>query len=150
MRAGSRWSTSEGFENPDDVVRRRIPTLEPIAELRSIGPCRGEEHFRERLARELVADGVPDARVLDMLLAGTEVFANAMQHGRGVEDVRVGRVDGRFVCEIADRGEGFDDPAAGYLAPREGTGSGLWVARQLTWRVEFLRGQPGFTARIWL
>lgn len=150
MRTGSRWSTSEGYGNPDDVLRRLIPIPQPISELRSIGPCRGEEHFRERLARELVADGVPDARVLDMLLAGTEVFANAMQHGGGVEDVRVGRVDGRFVCEIADRGEGFDDPAAGYVAPREGAACGLWVARQLTWRIEFLRAQAGFTARIWL
>ncbi len=45
---------------------------------------------------------------------------------------------------------GFDDHAAGYLAPREGVGSGLWVARQLTWRIEFFQSPRGFTARIWL
>ena len=65
-------------------------------------------------------------------------------------DVRIGQAQGRFVCEITDRGPGFDDPAAGYLAPRDGVGSGLWVARQLTWRIEFLRSPRGFTARIWL
>jgi hypothetical protein len=54
------------------------------------------------------------------------------------------------VCEIADGGPGFDDPLAGYLAPRQGVGAGLWVARQLTWRLEFLRSPDGFTARIWL
>jgi hypothetical protein len=44
--------------------------------------------------------------------------------------VRVGRAEGRFVCEIIDR-SGFDDPTAGYLAPRAGLGKGLWVARQI-------------------
>jgi anti-sigma regulatory factor (Ser/Thr protein kinase) len=147
---GEAWSTSGRYEDPDELLRRLIRGPEPISELRSIGPCRHEEDFRERLARELVADGVPEAKVLETLLAATEVFANAKQHGGGVEDVRIGRVGGRLVCEIVDRGEGFDDPAAGYLAPRSGTGSGLWVARQLTWQIELFRAPAGFTARIWL
>jgi anti-sigma regulatory factor (Ser/Thr protein kinase) len=85
-----------------------------------------------------------------MLLAVTEIATNATQHGAGIEDIRVGQTHGRFVCEITDRGPGFDDPAAGYLAPRDGVGSGLWVARQLTWRIEFFQSPRGFTARIWL
>jgi hypothetical protein len=44
--------------------------------------------------------------------------------------VRAGRAKGRFVCEIINRGD-FDDPTAGYLAPRAGLGKGLWVARQI-------------------
>jgi anti-sigma regulatory factor (Ser/Thr protein kinase) len=84
------------------------------------------------------------------LLAASEIANNAMQHGGGIREVRVGRMQGRFVCEIVDRGEGFDDPAAGYLAPREGIGTGLWVARQLTWRIEFFHSSRGFTSRIWL
>ena len=60
----------------------------------------------------------------------TEIAANAFRHGGGIEEVRVGQVDARFVCEVVDRGSGFDDPLAGYLAPREGVGAGLWVARQ--------------------
>jgi anti-sigma regulatory factor (Ser/Thr protein kinase) len=62
----------------------------------------------------------------------------------------VGLVGGRFVCEIVDRGTGFDDPTAGFLPPRPGIGSGLWVARQLAWRIDFFRSPEGFTARIWL
>jgi hypothetical protein len=38
---------------------------------------------------------------------------------------------------------------AGYLAPRAGAGSGLWVARQLTWLIEFFRSPDGFTTRTW-
>jgi hypothetical protein len=53
------------------------------------------------------------------------------------------------VGEIVDRGDGFDDPTAGYLAPRPGAGTGLWVARQLTWDIEFIRAPDGFTARLW-
>jgi anti-sigma regulatory factor (Ser/Thr protein kinase) len=83
-----------------------------------------------------------------MLLAATEVAANAVRHGGGVTDVRVGRAGGRFACEIVDPGPGFDDPAAGYLAPRDGSGSGLWIARQLTWQIDFFHAPDGFTARI--
>jgi anti-sigma regulatory factor (Ser/Thr protein kinase) len=85
-----------------------------------------------------------------MLVAGTEIATNALRHGGGIAQVRVGRADGRFVCEVVDRGSGFDDPLAGYVAPRGGTGTGLWVARQLAWRVEFYRSAEGFTARITL
>jgi anti-sigma regulatory factor (Ser/Thr protein kinase) len=106
------------------------------------------EGFREQLAGELAAQGLPAAKVLDLLLATTEVLANALTHGRGVQTVRVGRVGARCVCEVVDRGSGFDDPTAGYLPPRQGQGAGLWVARQLTWDVEFFRSPEGFTARL--
>jgi anti-sigma regulatory factor (Ser/Thr protein kinase) len=90
-----------------------------------------------------------EAKSVDLMLAATELANNAMQHGGGIQTVRVGHAQGRFVCEIVDRGDGFDDPTAGYLAPREGIGAGLWVARQLTWRIEFFRSPAGFTARMW-
>jgi len=144
------WQASDHFEDPSALVRDVTPEPEPLPELRSFSVGDDLEVFRERLARELGAEQVPDARALDMLVAGTEVAANAVTHGSGIEEVRVGRADGRFVCEVIDRGDGFDDPLAGYLAPREGTGTGLWVARQLAWRVEFFRAPEGFTSRIWL
>jgi anti-sigma regulatory factor (Ser/Thr protein kinase) len=144
------WQTSEHYEDPEELLRRLAPVPEPLAELRSI-PFGGDvEAFRERLARELAAEEMSEAKVLDLLLAATEVATNALEHGGGIEEVRVGRAGGRFVCEIVDPGEGFDDPTAGYLAPREGLGAGLWVARQLTWQIEFFHSPAGFTARIWL
>jgi anti-sigma regulatory factor (Ser/Thr protein kinase) len=88
--------------------------------------------------------------MLEMLLAAIEIATNALQHGAGIKDIRVGQAHGRLVCEITDRGPGFDDPAAGYLAPRADVGSGLWIARQLTWDLEFFHSPSGFTARIWL
>jgi anti-sigma regulatory factor (Ser/Thr protein kinase) len=148
--AGDIWNTSDLYEDPDQVLRAITAEPTPLTDLRSIPFGRDLEQFRERLARELVAEEVSEAKALDMLLAATEIATNAVEHGGGVEEVRVGRAQGRFVCEIVDRGNGFDEPAAGYLAPREGVGTGLWVARQLTWRIEFFQSPPGFTARIWL
>ena len=87
--------------------------------------------------------------MLEMLLAATEIATNALRHGAGIKDIRVGQAHGRLVCEITDPGPGFDDPAAGY-APRADVGSGLWIARQPTWDLEFFHSPSGFTARIWL
>jgi anti-sigma regulatory factor (Ser/Thr protein kinase) len=148
--SGDTWTSSDRYENPDDLLHRVTPAPEPLTGLRPIVFGRGAEELREQLARELTGDKMNEAQTLDLLLAATEIAKNAMQHGGGIHEVRVGHARGRFVCEIVDRGEGFDDPAAGYLAPREGIGAGLWVARQLTWRIEFFRSPAGFTTRIWV
>jgi anti-sigma regulatory factor (Ser/Thr protein kinase) len=144
------WQASDRFEDPRQMVRTLTPEPEPLPELRSYSAGNDLERFRERLARELAAEHVPAAKVLDMLVAGTEIAANAVRHGDGIEEVRLGRAGGRFVCEVIDRGSGFEDPVAGYLAPRDGVGTGLWVARQLTWRVESFHSPRGFTVRLWL
>jgi anti-sigma regulatory factor (Ser/Thr protein kinase) len=148
--AGDSWNSSNRYEDPDHLLRRITPAPAPLTGLRSIPFGSGAEELREQLARELAADKISEAQSLDLLLAATEIAKNATQHGGGIQEVRVGRARGRFVCEIVDRGDGFDDPAAGYLAPREGIGAGLWVARQLTWRIEFFHSPTGFTTRIWL
>ena len=143
------WRTSERFQDPRELVRTLAPEPEPLPQLRSLATGDDLERFREALARELMAAGVPEATALDMLVAGTEVAANAVRHGGGIGEIRVGTADGRFVCEVIDRGGGFDDPAAGYLAPRAGSGSGLWLARQLAWRLESFHSPRGFTVRLW-
>lgn len=148
--AGNTCTKNDHFEEPTELLRRITPPPEPLPELRSISSGRDPETLREHLARELAAERVTEARTLDMLIAATEIVTNAIDHGGGVKEVRTGRANGRFVCEVVDRGSGFDDPAAGYRPPQKGIGSGLWVARQLTWRIEFFRSPAGFTARIWL
>jgi anti-sigma regulatory factor (Ser/Thr protein kinase) len=147
---GDGWHPSDEFEDPRDLLRTLMPDPEPIPGLRSFSPTDDLETFREQLARRLVAAKVSDAAALRMLVAGTEVAANAIHHGAGIRVVRTGRVEGRFVCEVVDSGAGFDDPVAGYVAPRGGRATGLWVARQLAWRVECFRAPEGFTVRLWL
>ncbi len=144
------WSESGAYQDPDRLLRRITPRPEALPDLRSIPFGRNPEQLRECLAPELIAAGLGETRTLESLLAATEIAINAVQHGAGIDDVRVGRAHGRLVCEIIDRGPGFDDPTAGFLAPRAGIGRGLWVARQLTWRIEFFHSPRGFTARLWL
>jgi anti-sigma regulatory factor (Ser/Thr protein kinase) len=147
---GGRWRASASYEEPERLLRELARAPERLTQLRPVMVGPGAEEFRELLAREMAADAVPPAKALDMLLASTEVFLNAQRHGGGVTAIRVGRASGRFVCEIVDRGNGFDDPVAGYVAPRRGVGAGLWIARQLTWQIDFFPGPDGFTTRIWL
>ncbi|MCW0214293.1 MAG: sensor histidine kinase [Pseudonocardia sp.] len=146
--AHDEWNASDRYRDPGPLLRQIAARPAPLLGARSIGFGRDVEEFRERLAAELVSAGVAEDRALDMLLAAGEIADNALRHGGGVRAVRVGRVSGRFACEIVDAGRGFDDPAAGYRAPRAGSGSGLWIARRLTWQVDFLRCPDGFAARI--
>jgi anti-sigma regulatory factor (Ser/Thr protein kinase) len=147
---GDTCRTNDRYEDPDRLLRRIAAPPSRLSGLRSIPFGRSTEELRERLAPELTAERVSAAHSLDALLAVSEVADNAIAHGGGIRDVRIGRARGRLVCEIVDGGGGFDDPTAGYLAPRDGVGTGLWVARQLTWRIDFFQSPAGFTARIWL
>jgi anti-sigma regulatory factor (Ser/Thr protein kinase) len=108
--------------------------------------------MRVRLLSEMAAAEVPDADAFDMLAAAGEVMANAHRHGSGARSLRIGRVGERFVCEVADHGAGLDDPLAGYLPPRSGNGrgAGLWVARQMTRRLEMISSSRGLTTRLWV
>jgi anti-sigma regulatory factor (Ser/Thr protein kinase) len=149
------WCDSEHFEDVASMVRARIRPPRELPELRSLPGADDPTAVRETLARELGAAGVPDERALDMLVVANEVARNAFEYGGGVAGLRTGQVDGRFVLEVVDRGAGFDDPLAGYVAPRttepgEPGPAGLWVARQLAWRVENFQSPDGHTVRVWL
>jgi anti-sigma regulatory factor (Ser/Thr protein kinase) len=141
---------SDRYADPREELRRLTPPPEPLDGLRSWSAGPDLETFRERLARELAAGDVPTPKALEALVAANEIAANAVRHGGGIEEVRSGRVDGRFVCEVIDRGPGFDDPLAGYLSPPRSGGAGLWVARRLAWRLEAFHAARGFTVRLWL
>jgi anti-sigma regulatory factor (Ser/Thr protein kinase) len=141
------------FEDPAHVVRDLTPEHEPLADLRSVAAAADPVVFREQLAAELAAANVPATKALNMLLAANEIVTNAFQHADGPELLRVGLIEGRFVCEITDHGPGFDDPMAGYLPPKPDEhrrGTGLWTARQLTSRLELISSADGLTARLWL
>ena len=120
--------------------------------LRSLPLTQDATAFREELSAELAGAAVPEARVVNMLVAANEVFDNALRHGGGPTALRAGLIDGWFVCEIADRGPGLDDPLAGYVPPTPGQPGreGLWIARQLVSRLELIPAEPGLTVRLWL
>ena len=144
------WQLSREYEEPEVLVPSLELPFEPLPDLRSL-PI-GDGRLEDRLADELIAERVPEGRARDLLVAAREVLINAERYGNGVSAFRVGRVGERFVCEIKDAGAGLDDPFAGYLPPaRQGReGAGLWIARQLTSRLELLSEPDGLTVRLWI
>jgi anti-sigma regulatory factor (Ser/Thr protein kinase) len=149
VHAGA-WQMSPDYRQPEELVRSLTPAFEPIDGLRAVG-LDDPGHLQDRLAEELDAAAVPESRARDMLVAAREVLANAERHGNGVRRFRVGRVGARVVCEVTDAGSGFDDPLAGYLPPRPlgDDRAGLWIARQLTSRLELDSQPDGLTVRLW-
>jgi anti-sigma regulatory factor (Ser/Thr protein kinase) len=145
------WGPSSGYRPPEAVVRSRSPQPTPLEDLRPLPTAGRPQAFRDSLSAELHRSGVPEAEAADMLVAAAEVLANAREHGGERVSARVGQVDDEFVCEVFDDGLGIDDPVAGLVPPRPGTSdtTGLWVARQLTRRLELVPVPGGFTVRLW-
>lgn len=138
---------------PSEVVSALTPDpAPPLAGLEALdfdGDLRAlRRGIAERMARAELAP--PDVEA--MLQAAGEVLANAERHGGGIRELRAGECDGRFVLEISDAGPGLDDPVVGYLPPAVAgvAGAGMWVARQLTHRLELLARADGLTVRLWI
>jgi anti-sigma regulatory factor (Ser/Thr protein kinase) len=143
---------SPHYQDPVDVVRRLAPTPEPLPELHDVAMHGGAQELRVALAQALADARVTGDRAEAMIVATSEVVVNAERHGGGVRTLRVGGGDGGFVCEVSDAGRGLEDPLAGYLPPgaRTGHGGGLWVARQLTRRLDLVPSpEGGLTVRLW-
>jgi hypothetical protein len=146
------WEDNRSYRDPASVARESTGEPRALVDLSELPLDAEAKGFSARLRRELQNLRLPKAQTENVLRAALEVFANAGAHGRGARSQRLGRVEGLVVWELSDNGSGFDEPLAGYLPPQPGDsrGSGLWVARQLTERVEFLTSPHGFTTRLWI
>jgi len=140
------------YREPGEVARLRTLPLDAPHGLRALDVDGDALGFRTLLAREMSDAGVAAAEAQNLLVAAGEVLANAYRHGGGIRRVRIGRVGTRFVCEISDRGPGIADPLVGYIPPGayDPCGGGLWVARQLTRRLDLVSSPRGLTARLWV
>jgi serine/threonine-protein kinase RsbW len=124
----------------NDRVRLRFP---PEAEYLAIcrlalgAVCRGE--------------GFDEETTSDLKLAVTEACANAVRHAYGPgEDGEVEMVldihPDRIVCEVIDRGRGFDPDAPPPPAEGEG-GLGLSIIRSVTDELAIEPADPGIRLR---
>ncbi len=116
--ADDRWTASDHYEDPDDLLRRIAPVAEPLPDLRSISLGPDLEAFRESLARERAAGGCRRPRRSTCSPPRPRSRRTPSCTARGWRRFASGTPEGDFVCEISDRGPGFDDPSAGSLAPR--------------------------------
>jgi sigma-B regulation protein RsbU (phosphoserine phosphatase) len=107
--------------------------------------------LRRRVRTALRPHGFVGAQADDLLIAVNEIASNAVRHGGGAGSLRVW-AGGDLLCEITDRGNGFDP--AGYLdragppAPTPTGGLGLWIARKTTERLTVNSGPTGTTVRM--
>ena len=107
--------------------------------------------LRHLVASCAEAAGLADGRLEDFVVAVNELLTNAVRHGGGSGQVELWREDGSVVCEVVDRGTGLADPRPDRPArptANEPGGWGLWLAGELTDKIDIQTGAEGTTVRI--
>lgn len=107
--------------------------------------------IRGRISRYATSAGLTGESCADFVVAVNEALTNVVRHGGGSGTLRLWR-DHDLICEVCDRGPGFD---AGVYAGRTsrpaatGTGGmGLWLVRRLSPGSEIHSGPGGTRVRI--
>jgi anti-sigma regulatory factor (Ser/Thr protein kinase) len=90
--------------------------------------------------------GMPEERMMDVVLAVHELVANAIRHGAGKGRLQIWQAAGSLRCQVDDDGATAPiDPSLPWPVRR---GHGLWVVRQVADHVEILSGPGGTRATI--
>jgi anti-sigma regulatory factor (Ser/Thr protein kinase) len=109
----------------------------------------GLHNLRSLVAQGAAAAGAAEDRVLDFVLAASEVGANSVAHGGGRGTARLWRRPGALVLEVHDQGR-FSRLAvpATRPDPSQERGRGLWIADQLCDSVQIRSGADGTFVRL--
>lgn len=93
--------------------------------------------------------GLPEMRIIDLVLAVSEVAANTIKHARSAGTLDISSRDREIVCTIRDRGT-ITDPLAGRRrpSPDASDGHGLWLVQQVCDLVEIRSDHSGTTIRM--
>lgn len=145
---GAFESPSPEFEPPEAFLRHTWPSIaEPPPGAARLAEVTDLAAARRFLVERAAEGGLGAERAMDLALAANEAITNALMYGGGVEGVWAWGEDGRFLCQIEDRGNGIADPLASYLPPPPVAvhGRGLWIVRQL---VDLLQIEPKPTGTV--
>jgi anti-sigma regulatory factor (Ser/Thr protein kinase) len=127
-----------GYDDP-------LPPPAPDAETLAF-----DEHLmavREFAVRHARAAGLRPGRVSDLVIALSEIAANALDYGGGA--VRAWCADGELLCQVEDAGHIADPLAGRRRRPADAaSGHGLWLVNQVCDLVETRTGPKGTTTRI--
>ena len=148
--------TNPGYLPPTDVLRHAPPEgLQPLQatpptfHAAALTDAAQLADVRAQLRRVLGPQQRYDRPRAEFLTAVGEVITNALRHGRPPVDVRLWTTRTRLVCTVTDRGDGFDDPLAGYLPYGDDPDhAGLWLARQSCDDLDCFAGPEAFTVRL--
>jgi anti-sigma regulatory factor (Ser/Thr protein kinase) len=119
---------------------RRARTYHYRADLRTV---------RDLVTQCAVRAGLQLDRMLDLVLAVSEVAANTLCHTTSGGTLCVWQTEAEILCQIDDSGR-ISDPLAGRVRPAadEPRGHGLWVVNQVCDLVELRTGKLGTTVRL--
>ena len=93
--------------------------------------------------------GLPDDRVVDFVIAVSEVAGNTVRHAKSPGSIEIWSDDDEIVCEIRDEGV-IADPLAGSRPPPPDSngGHGLWLVHQVCDRVDLHSDETGTVIRM--
>jgi anti-sigma regulatory factor (Ser/Thr protein kinase) len=99
--------------------------------------------------KEARAAGLPQDRVVDFVIAVSELAANTVRHAHSAGTMDIWQDGGEIVCEIHDAGV-ITDPLAGRQPPPPDAtgGHGLWLVHQICDRVELHSDSGGTVIRL--
>jgi anti-sigma regulatory factor (Ser/Thr protein kinase) len=94
--------------------------------------------------------GLRDARVVDFVIAVSEVAANTVRHARSQGTMEIWYDASEIVCEIHDGGVISDPSSVGRQPPSADAdgGHGLWLVHEVCDRVELHSDETGTTVRM--
>jgi anti-sigma regulatory factor (Ser/Thr protein kinase) len=148
-----RHDTNPLFEDPADFLRRRNGSSPRVPEQRSpvvelFDPTPAEARHATRAACRTA--GADPTTTDDLVVAVSEVTANALLHGRPPTRFRLWPEPEQIVATVTDAGAGPDDPFVGLLpvAADAPSGRGLWVVHHLCDHVSMHDDHEGFTIRL--
>jgi anti-sigma regulatory factor (Ser/Thr protein kinase) len=95
--------------------------------------------------------GLPDDRVVDFVIAVSEVAGNTVRHAKSPGTIEIWSDDDEIVCEIRDAGV-IADPLAGSSPPPSDAngGHGLWLVYQVCDRVDLHSDKNGTVIRLYM
>jgi anti-sigma regulatory factor (Ser/Thr protein kinase) len=104
---------------------------------------------REFVRRRAQDAGLADARVIDLVLAVSEVAANTLRHAKSAGTLDIWHDGEEIVCQIKDKGI-ITDPLAGQRRPAADAagGHGLWIVNQVCDLVEMRSDESGTTIKL--
>jgi anti-sigma regulatory factor (Ser/Thr protein kinase) len=105
--------------------------------------------LRSLVATTAAAVGMAEDRILDFVLAASEVGTNCVTHGGGTGTACLWREPEALVLEVRDRGRFARLPIPDTRpSPSQERGRGLWIADQLCDSVCISSGPDGTSVRL--
>ena len=110
-----------------------------LSEVRALA----EQHARKA--------GLPASRVIDFVIAVSEVAGNTVRHAKSPGSIEIWSDGQEVVCEIRDEGV-IAHPLAGTQPPppESNGGHGLWLVHQVCDRVDLRSDENGTVIRMYM